>query len=263
MVKITFIGTGNGMPIASTSSCIFLEDGSSNILLDCGGGHDVLEKFYSAKIDIKKIKNIFITHYDSDHILGIVPIVRAFSKDNEKRKIFCSQEVLNAINSLFTFTAKKHFEIVKKNTEFIIIKDKEECRIGNWKILFFDIKSNKSPQFGCRINFDNKKSLAFPGDEPIREHYKDLIRDVDVLIHEAFCLENEKEIFQPHEKNHGTVMEAAKLAAEINAKNLILFHMEDKTLKTRKKKYTQEAKKNFNGNVFVPVDLDVYQFENI
>ena len=40
-------------------------------------------------------------------------------------------------------------------------------------------------------------------------------------------------------------------------KNLLLYHTEDKTLSSRKEKYTAEAKKNFNGNVYVPDDLDV------
>src|SRR3989338_5200903 len=170
MKKLTFLGTGHGMPIASTTSCIFLEDGRNNLLLDAGGGHDVLGKFHAAGIDINSIKNVLITHYDSDHILGIVPLVRAFHKHlhtKEKRTLFCSQEVKNAVDSLFQHTAKRHYDDVKNILEFVIIRDRMEYTLNNWKITFFDIRSNKSPQFGCKIAFADKKCLVFPGDEPI------------------------------------------------------------------------------------------------
>ncbi len=264
MRQLTFLGTGHGMPIASCSSSLLLEEGNTNILFDCSGGHEILCQFNKAKKDISTIKNIFITHYDSDHILGIVPLVRALTKilhkNKEKMRIFCSSEVKNAIDSLFLYTAKKYYENAKPFLEFVILKDRMNYKLGKWQITFFDTQSNKSPEFGCKIEFGDKKSLAFPGDEPVRENYKQLITNCDVLIHEAFCLDTDKDKFKPHEKNHGTVKEAAELATKINAKKLVFFHMEDTTLKTRKKKYLSEAKKYFKGEVFVPVDLDVYQF---
>ncbi len=39
-------------------------------------------------------------------------------------------------------------------------------------------------------------------------------------------------------------------------KNLILYHTEDKTLESRRKRYTEEAESVFHGRVFVPDDLE-------
>ena len=39
-------------------------------------------------------------------------------------------------------------------------------------------------------------------------------------------------------------------------RNLILYHTEDKTLETRKTRYTSEAETAFRGRVWVPDDLE-------
>ncbi len=251
------------MPMVSSCSSIFLEDGESNLLLDCGGGHDIIGQFHKAGKKPEDIKNIFISHYDSDHILGFVPLARVFSKfpaGHAKVNVFCSIQVKPAIDSLFQFVANMHIEKAKKFLNFVIISDRSVQEADGLKLTFFDVKSNKSPEFGCVVSFPSGKKLSFLGDEPLRDHYLEVVENSDVLIHEAFCLDSEKEIFQPHEKNHGTVREAAENASKAKAGLLVLFHMEDKTLKTRKQKYLEEAKEHFKGNIFVPMDLDVFEF---
>ena len=39
-------------------------------------------------------------------------------------------------------------------------------------------------------------------------------------------------------------------------RNLVLYHTEDKTLATRREKYTAEAATHFSGNIIVPDDLE-------
>ena len=70
----------------------------------------------------------------------------------------------------------------------------------------------------------------------------------------SFCTYEDRERFKPYEKHHSTAMDASKLAESLGVKNLILYHTEDKTLSTRKDRYTKEAKEFFSGNVFVPDD---------
>ena len=41
--------------------------------------------------------------------------------------------------------------------------------------------------------------------------------------------------------------------------NLIILHTEDNDLKNRKKLYTSESRKYFNGNVYVPNDLEIIE----
>ena len=73
----------------------------------------------------------------------------------------------------------------------------------------------------------------------------------------AEILYSQKDIFKPYEKFHSTALDAGKLAESLLTKNLILYHTEDETLQTRKRTYTSEARKVFNGNIFVPDDFEV------
>ena len=78
------------------------------------------------------------------------------------------------------------------------------------------------------------------------------------MLHEAFCLYSETDIFKPYEKNHSTVKDACELATSLNVKNLVLYHTEDKNIKERKVLYKNEGTRYYNGNLFVPDDLEVF-----
>jgi ribonuclease Z len=262
MPKIIFLGTGHGQPHFSSCSSILFEEKGQNILFDVSGGQEIVRQFYAVNKKPGEIQNIFISHYDSDHILGIVPLVRVFQRAEPEisRNIFCSAEVKAAIESLFTIVARDRFEAVRTKLHFVVVEDRQEVAVGNWQVTFFDVQAKKSPQMGCRIKCVDGTTVAFLGDEPLRDHYMNIVQNSDILIHEAFCLEKDEQRFNPHDKGHSTVKEAAENAARADAKTLSLFHMEDITLATRKEQYTAEAKKYFKGNVFVPVDGDIFEF---
>ena len=70
------------------------------------------------------------------------------------------------------------------------------------------------------------------------------------------CLEKDKHKIKPHEKNHSTVKDVSIAMDTLNIKNLLLWHCMDTNIEMRKELFTKEAKKYFNGNVYVPNDLD-------
>lgn len=82
------------------------------------------------------------------------------------------------------------------------------------------------------------------------------VRKADWLMSEAFCLYEDRDRFLPYEKHHSTVLDAARLAESLSVRNLILYHTEDRTLDTRRQRYTAEAKTVFSGRVVVPDDLE-------
>ncbi|HEX9153868.1 MAG TPA: MBL fold metallo-hydrolase [Candidatus Saccharimonadales bacterium] len=263
MRRIIFLGTGSGMPVASVCTSLLLEDDSTNLLLDTSGGHEILKAFRNAGKDPVDVQNIFISHWDSDHILGIVPLIRVFKADATKRPrtIYCSRDVKAAIEGIFSFTAHKHLEKAQEFVRFDIVGDGDTRTIGDWTVRFFDLASGKTPQLGCTVQFIDNKKLAFTGDEPLQEHCLPLVDGSDILLHEAFCTSDQIERFRPHEKHHGTAKDAGQSAILAHAKLLALFHMEDETLDTRKQAYEADAKASgFAGDIFVPIDGDRLEF---
>lgn len=98
--------------------------------------------------------------------------------------------------------------------------------------------------------------LCCLGDEPFNPLCRQYAEGADWLMSEAFCLYEDRDRFKPYEKHHSTVLDAARLAERLHVRNLILYHTEDRTLETRKQRYTAEAETTFGGRVWVPDDLE-------
>lgn len=262
MRQLTFLGTASGLPKEACCASLLLEEEDNHLLIDLAGGHELLRQFLKLGRALGKIRNVFISHADTDHILGIYPLIRAFKtlEHDAIINIFCSEHTKRAVISMFQVTANNHYRKVEDRINFVVIEDGTTHRLGNWQLVFFDLRSDRTPQMGFKATFPDGKTLAFLGDEPVKPSYERRLENVDYLIHNAFCLEKDKEQYQPHRKNHSTVRDAAEMAQRLNAKELLLFHMEDETLETRKEEYAAEAKEHFTGPVFVPLDLEVFRF---
>ena len=79
-MKITFLGTGNALTTKCYNTCFLLQENDDYFLVDGGGGNQILSQLEKINVDWKNIKNIFITHAHTDHILGIVWLVRMISQ---------------------------------------------------------------------------------------------------------------------------------------------------------------------------------------
>ena len=121
----------------------------------------------------------------------------------------------------------------------------------------FDIGSTKEKQFGFRLTLPERNALVCLGDEPYNPICRKYVTGTDWLLCEAFCLYADRDTFKPYEKHHSTALDAARTAAKLQVRNLVLYHTEDKTLPTRKAQYSTEAQLEFDGPVWVPDDLDV------
>ena len=76
------------------------------------------------------------------------------------------------------------------------------------------------------------------------------------MLHEAFCLHGQADVFHPYEKHHSTVKAACESAERLGIKNLLLYHTEDKNLASRKALYGQEGAQSYHGELWIPDDLE-------
>ena len=257
-MKLHILGTGNGGALKCYNTCFAIENNNEYLLVDGGGGNQILNQLQKAQINILDIHNIFLSHNHTDHILGVIWVIRDVCHKMMKNQyqdflnIYGSNESIKVLKLLIgtLFPASK---LYADRIVYNIVDDKQIVNIINLNITFFDIHARKEKQFGFAI--DNK--LIFCGDEPLQESLFEFAKNKEWLIHESFCLDKEKDIFKAHDTGHCTVKEASITAKTINAKNLILLHTEDNDLSNRKALYTNESKLYFNGNTYVPDDLEI------
>lgn len=264
MEILTILGTGSAMVTKCYNTCFTLSDEKEHFLVDAGGGNNILINLEKANIDIKSIKHMFISHTHSDHILGAPWVIRAVAtliakgKYNDIFTVYGEKSVLDAIKTICNIVLKKKFlDMFDKEIIFKELTDDMTLNILGRKTTFFDIKSTKLLQYGFKTELLNGKNLTFLGDEPYRDEEFKYANNTDYLLHEAFCLYAEKDIFKPYEKHHATAIDACENAAKVSAKTVILYHTEDTNLAKRKELYTKEGKTKFDGNILVPDDLEI------
>ena len=153
----------------------------------------------------------------------------------------------------------KQTKFINERLHLVVVHDGEVKEIIGKKVTFFDIQSTKAKQFGFMMELDQKRILTCCGDEPYNEENEKYALKSDYLLHEAFCLYDQADIFHPYEKHHSTVKDACQLAQKLAVKNIILYHSEDQNIKNRKELYTKEGKDYFDGNIYVPNDLEVIE----
>ena len=116
---------------------------------------------------------------------------------------------------------------------------------------------HKSAEIFQAMGHDRRRILV--GDEKVKPSIYPRIKNSDYVTHEAFCLESEENIFHANEKNHSTVKNVSEIMNELNVNNLILYHTEETHDQDRKRLYTEEGQRYFNGNIIVPDDLETIE----
>lgn len=228
MTKITFLGTGNGGTIDLYNTCFTIQNEQGIFLIDTGGSIEIVKRLKQVNIKLEEIKNIFISHSHTDHILGLIWMFKRMSRMamhgeiNKKINIYCNDVVYEAIKGVSDYILppvlmKKIYSI----TNFIVLKDRDKFTINGIDYKFFDIHAKGTKQYGFECNINGKKFI-FLGDEPINPILNEKVKGADYVTHEAFCLDKEESIFHAYEKNHSTALSAAKTINELNVKNLIL-----------------------------------------
>lgn len=106
------------------------------------------------------------------------------------------------------------------------------------------------------MELDGGEKLTCCGDEPYNPCEEKYARDSKWLLHEAFCLYSQADIFDPYEKHHSTVKDACELAEKLGVENLLLYHTEDRNLSRRKELYSAEGKQYYSGKLWIPDDLE-------
>lgn len=266
MGKVVMLGTGNGGTLDLYNTCFVIQNDSGNFLVDTGGSIEIVKRLGQIGIALEEIKHIFISHSHTDHILGLIWMFKRLGraaingKLKEKINIYCNDVVYEAIIGVSKYTLpEKLVKGVLDIVHFHVLKNDERVEINGVNYTFFDINARGTKQFGFECILNGKR-LVFLGDETLNSNLYNRVRGADYVMHEAFCLDSEENIFHAYEKNHSTVKTASEVMNSLKIKNLILYHTEDSHKDKRKELYLKEGKENFNGTIYVPDEFDVIEF---
>ncbi|MBQ0001231.1 MAG: MBL fold metallo-hydrolase [Clostridiales bacterium] len=262
-MKLTMLGTGNALVTECYNTCFVIEDNGKCFMVDGGGGNGVLQQLKRAGYNWMDMRQIFVTHKHVDHLMGIIWMVRLICQymgageyDGEAF-IYSHKEVLELIQDMAEkLLGKKVTRFIGDRLHLVEIHDGEKKNIIDHEVTFFNIHSTKAEQYGFCMDLGAGKKLTCCGDEPYKECEKEYAMNSEWLLHEAFCLYGQRDVFHPYEKSHSTVKDACEVAEMLQCKNLVLYHTEDSNMAERKKLYLAEGSEYYSGNLLIPDDLE-------
>ncbi len=264
MEQLYVFGTGNAAVSRCYNTCFAIREDDEYFMVDAGGGNGILGILERMEVPLSSIHHLFVTHEHTDHILGVVWMIRMIGqkilagKYEGTLSIYCHPDLTNTITTLCSLTTQKKIQkLIGGPIQLIPVEDGQTLSILGCRVTFFDIHSTKAKQFGFTMDLKNGKKLTCTGDEPYNPLCEKYVSGSQWLLCEAFCLYEDRDLFSPYEKHHSTVKEACQLAERLQIPNLILWHTEDSNLAERKKRYTEEGRTFYSGNLLVPDDGDI------
>ena len=261
-MKVTFLGTGCALVLKRYNTCFLLEDGDNRLLVDAGGGNEILVRLDRLNVPVTSLGAMFVTHSHSDHILGTPWVIRAVATAMEEAgytgtfTVAGDSQTLRDVRTICEMIlGKKLTKYFDSQILFREVVDGERLTLAGFPITAFDIGSKKMRQFGFQLELPEGERLCFAGDEPVKPSTEKYARNAKWLFSEAYCLYADRDVYKPYQRSHVTSLDAARLAQEMNAANMVIYHTEDYG-PDRKERMTQEARTAYTGNIFVPEDME-------
>ena len=262
-MELTMLGTGHALVTKYYNTCFVISDADRHFLVDGGGGNMILRQLELSDIPWFDIHDIFVTHKHTDHLMGVIWMIRkvcyAFNHgdDHGEVRVYGHDEVLMLLRDIAEkLLLPKEVAFFDKRLFFVEVTDGQTLDIIGHQTTFFDIGSTKAKQFGFSMELGNGEKLTCCGDEPYKERLRTYVENSKWLLHEAFCLYAQRAVFQPYEKHHSTVKDACELAQSFEIPNLLLYHTEDQSFPNRRQLYTQEGEQFYHNHLIIPDDLE-------
>lgn len=267
MERLIMLGSGAAFAQRCYNSCFALQDKDEYLLVDGGGGNGILGQLAAAQIPAAQIHNIYLTHEDMDRMFGVIWVMRTIAAAMRREEyegdlhIYCHSDLIGTLRTVASAVLSKRSRwLFDHRILFIPVYDNDTRRIMDHSLTFFDLYSPYEKQYGFSLDLGGGENFVFAGDEALHPENYSYADHCTWLMHEAYCLYSQQEIYKAYETGHVTVREACMTAEELGAQNLILFNTEDENLKKRKALFAAEGRLYYHGSIYVPDDLDTIVF---
>ena len=110
MNKITLLGTGHATVTRCYNTCFTLQTPHTILLADAGGGNGILSQLEKTGIPIANLHHLFVTHAHTDHVLGVIWILRMVASCKDYQGLFhvySHDKVLSVVQTIVNMTFSK------------------------------------------------------------------------------------------------------------------------------------------------------------
>lgn len=165
MEQLYVFGTGNAAVIHYYNTCFAIRNEDRFFMVDAGGGNGILQILDKMNVQYSQIHDLFVTHEHTDHLLGVVWMVRFIATRmlngtyDGDLNIYCHDQLTSTIDTFCRLTLQgKFYRLIGDRIHLIPVHDGETLSIMDYEVTFFDIHSTKARQFGFTTTLKNGKS---------------------------------------------------------------------------------------------------------
>jgi ribonuclease Z len=270
--RIVFIGTGAAANAERCHACVAVQTGPEHtLLIDTGSGVEVVRNLKKAGISLASIEDVFLSHRHSDHIGGLELLMlhcglHALETGKHANELDVyghslvldvARQMLNSMGSV----APKLFGQMGERLDWVALTPGKSVNVHSGVTLTPIVVDHAPPDgtcWGCVVEVHRGERLHrifYSGDTRPTPTLKDAARGADIILHECGGLDAKAD--HVHHVGHSTAGDAARLAAECGAAQLVLYHIPNQDTADAMR---AEAERFFKGRVTVADDLDTFDF---
>ena len=233
VLNITFLGTGSPRPdINKLGPSVLIKNKNEEIILDIGRGTTL--RLNQIGNDFSKIKDIYISHFHFDHIVGLPDFWLTSNLWQKKEdtnvygpkgiKSFCNS-IRNAFKEDIKYRYNKN---IKSNINCFNFSKINNDSLKKIKVLPFENSHGHiDNSYGFKIIFKDKK-IVYSGDTTYSDNLINNYIGSDILIHEIIATTSK--IYQNNKKlrkvfsTHTSINQIIKILNKAKPKLTILNH---------------------------------------
>jgi len=192
-LKVTLLGTGCPPPVMNRfGPSTLVEAGNEKLVFDAGRGN--LQRLVQAKVPLKDIHALFLTHLHSDHVVGIPDMLLTgwlFGRREVPFRVWGprgTKDMLTHLERAFEFDIRMRLSDDRTSPQGIVIVA-EDIQQGvvyerdGVKVTAFDVDHHPvKPALGYRIDYGGR-SVVLSGDTKFSENLIHFAQGADVVIH--------------------------------------------------------------------------------
>jgi ribonuclease BN (tRNA processing enzyme) len=251
-MQALFLGVGEACDetLANVSVLVRAEvnGGPKSVMLDCG--FNVPWRYWPQTRDPDELDGLYISHFHGDHFMGTPALLLRFWESKRKKPlaILGQQGIEDLVRSAMELAYPGFIRKLEFALDFITVDTDQPFETAGlrWR---FARNEHSQRDFAVRIE-DGSKSLFYSGDGKPTPETLELARGADLVIHEAFLLEEEW-------AGHGTVKGCIQFARKADAAALALVHIQRDERRKRLEEIRRVGRSVEGLRVIVPEMGDV------
>ncbi len=219
-MKVTFLGTGEACDPDHPNTSLLLETGPDSHLLDCG--FTVPHAFFPHCQDPEQLKTLWISHFHGDHFFGVPLLLLRLWEMGRKEPL----QIISAVPA--EKKIQEAMELAYPNFQKRLQFPVRFARLEPGKTFHYQELTYKAaeaihsqPSYGLKVT-QGSKSFYYSGDGRATEETEQLMRGCDLIVHEAFTLEEKLE-------DHGSIASCIRLWKASDCKQMALIHLARET----------------------------------